>query len=73
MADLNAIEDVHALLDGVDLVAVEIGGALLELGEILDRAQAALGAVNLLIDHAAQADRIEPECAAPAAGSSGFR
>ena len=52
-----------AFLHGVDRVAVEIGRALLELGEILDGAQAALGAVNLLIEHAAQADGIEPEAA----------
>ena len=61
VADLDAVENVHAFLHGVNLVAVEIGRALLELGEILDRAQAALRAVNLLVEHAAQADRIQPE------------
>jgi hypothetical protein len=31
-----ALQDIDALLGGDDRVAVEIGGALLELGEILD-------------------------------------
>ena len=42
-------------------VAVKVGGAVLEFGEVLDRAQAALRAVNLLVEEAAQAHRIEPE------------
>src|SRR5690348_17717667 len=40
VADVDAVEDVHALLHGVDGIAVEVRGALLELGEILHRAQA---------------------------------
>ena len=56
-----AVEDLEAFLHGVDRIAVEIGGALLELGEILDRAQAALRAVNLLVEHAAQADGVQPK------------
>jgi hypothetical protein len=59
MADLNPIEDIHTLLDGVDLVAVEICGTLLKLGEVLHRTQAALGTVDMLIKDAAQADRVE--------------
>ena len=35
-----ALEDVDALLRGDHGVAVEVGGALLELGEVLDRLQA---------------------------------
>ena len=69
--DLDPVEDVHALLDGVDLVAVEVGGALLELGEVLDRAQAALRAVDLLVEQAAQAHRVEPEAALLRAGRPG--
>ena len=43
------------------MVAVEVGRALLELGEVLDRAQRPLGAVDLLVEHAAQAGGVEPE------------
>ena len=53
VADLNPIEDIHTLLDGVDLVPVEVCGALLKLGEVLHRTQAALGTVDLLIKKAA--------------------
>ena len=70
-ADLNAVEDVEALLHGVNLVAVEVRGPLLELGEVFHRAQAALGAVNLLVEHAAQAHRVEPEAAAAAGDCRG--
>src|SRR5215813_4495885 len=59
MADLNPVEDIYALLHGVDCVTVEIRGALLELGEVFHRTQAALGAMNLLIKEAAQADGIK--------------
>jgi len=51
--DLNAIQHIHAFLDGVDFITIEIRGALLELGEILDRAQASFRPVNLLIDRRA--------------------
>ena len=40
---------------GADMVAIEVGGTLLELGEVLNRAQGPLRAVDLLIEHAAQA------------------
>src|SRR5215467_10220207 len=58
---LNAIENVHAFLDRMNLVTVEVCRALLEFGEVLDRAQASLGAVDLLILHAAQADSVQSE------------
>ena len=45
----------------MDRVAVEVGGALLELGEVLDRAEAPLRAVDLLVEHAAEADGVEAE------------
>src|SRR5262249_26227527 len=58
---LNAIENVHAFLDRMNLVTVEIRRALFELGEVLDRAQASLGAMDLLILHTAQADSVQSE------------
>src|SRR5690554_3881155 len=48
-----------------DMVAIEIGGMLLELGEILDRPQRTLRAVDLLVEHAAQTWRIEPKAGRP--------
>ena len=40
-------------------VAVEVGGALLELGEVLDRLQRALRAEEALDVHAAQRGRVD--------------
>ena len=51
---------IDALLHGMDRIAVKVRGPLLELGKILHRAQAALGAVDLLVEQAPQADGIEP-------------
>jgi len=59
VADPNPVEDIHALLDGVNLVPIEVGRAPLELREAIDRAQAALRAVDLLVEQAAQARRVE--------------
>ena len=50
-----------ALSGRADVVAVEVGGPLLELREVLNRAQRALRTVDLLVEHAAQAHRVEPE------------
>ena len=36
VTDLNAIEDHHALLHGVNRIAVEVGSPLFELREVLD-------------------------------------
>ncbi len=58
---LNAIKNVHAFLDRVNLITIEVRRALFELREVLDRAQASLRAVDLLILQAAQADGIDPE------------
>jgi hypothetical protein len=55
VTDLNAVENVHALLGRVNLIAVEVRGALLEFGEVLDGPQAALRTVDLLVEHAPQA------------------
>jgi hypothetical protein len=60
VTDLHTVDDVHALLGGADLVTVEVGRALLELGEVFDRAEAALGAVDLLLENAAQARGVQP-------------
>lgn len=56
-----AVEQVDALALRARLVAVEIGGALLELGEILDRTQGTLGAVDLLIEQTSQTGGIDPK------------
>src|SRR3954465_13928283 len=61
MTDLDAVQDIHALLDSVDLIAIEIGCALFEFGEVLDGAQAALGGVDLLIEHSSETGRIQSE------------
>ena len=54
-----AVERVDALLGGRDRVAVEIGGPLLELGEVLDRFQGPLRAEQPLDVHAAEAGRVD--------------
>src|SRR3982751_3250706 len=43
------------------MITVEIRRTLLEFGEILDRAQRALGAMDLLVEQATQADRVNAE------------
>ena len=53
------VEDVHALLGRDHRVAVEVGGALLELGEVLDRLQRALRTEQPLDVHAAQRGRVD--------------
>src|SRR3954447_21016032 len=58
VTDLDPIENVHALLDGMNLIAVKVGCPLFKLGKVLDRTQASLRTVNLLIEDAAQADGI---------------
>src|SRR5216684_2200248 len=50
-----ALQDVDALLRGDDRVAVEVRGALLELGEVLDAGHGALRAKAALGIHASQA------------------
>src|SRR4051812_34750917 len=47
MADLHPVQNHRSLLEGVDLVTVEVGRALLELSEILHRAQASLRSMHL--------------------------
>src|ERR1700691_6361975 len=54
-----ALERIHALLRRVHDVAVEIGGALLELGEILDRLEGSLRAEQPLNVHAAERHGLE--------------
>ena len=46
---------------GDHMIAVEVRGPLFELGEILHRPEGPLGAVDLLIEHAAQADGVDAE------------
>src|SRR5689334_2602381 len=45
---------LEALFHGANRITVEVSRPLLELGEVLDRAQAALRAMNLLIENSAQ-------------------
>jgi hypothetical protein len=54
-----ALQDVHALPLRLLGVAVEIRGALLELGEVLDGLHRALGAEEALDVHAAQRGRAD--------------
>src|SRR3954468_6037608 len=64
----TAREFLESFLHGANRIAIEIGRPLLELRKVLDRPQAALRAVNLLIEYTAQADRIETE--APLLGAN---
>ena len=57
----GAVGEVDAFFGGGHLIAVEVGGALFELGEILHGPERPLGAVDLLIEHAAQADGVDAE------------
>ena len=34
---LDAVQNVHAFLEGVNHIAIEVGAALLKLGKVLDR------------------------------------
>src|SRR5205823_2892617 len=54
---------LESLLHRPDRVPVEVGRALLELREVLDGAQAAFGAVDLLIEYPPQAGRVQAEAA----------
>src|SRR5262249_34795679 len=55
-----ALQRVDAFLGGDDRIAVEVGSALLEFGEVFDRAQSALRAEEPLDIDAAQAGSIYP-------------
>ena len=46
---LRSVGQMDALLGGDDVIAVEVGGPLLEFGEIFDRPQRPLRAVDLLV------------------------
>ena len=54
-----ALERAHALPRGARLVAVEVGGALLELREVLDALQGALRSEQTLDADAAQRRRVD--------------
>src|ERR1044072_4586736 len=54
-----ALQDVDPLLGGNHRIAVEVGGALLELGEVLDRLECALRAEQALDVDAAQRRRVD--------------
>jgi hypothetical protein len=61
VADLDAVEDVHTFLYSLDRIAVEVRRPLLEFGEVFHRPQAPFRSMSLLIEHAAQARRVETE------------
>src|SRR3954468_2407988 len=58
---VDPVGSVHAFALRADMVAIEVGRALLELREVLNRSQGPLRAMDLLIKHAAQAGGVEPE------------
>src|SRR3954453_1673005 len=61
VADLDTVDDVHTFFCRVHFISVEISGPLLEFREILNRAQAAFGAMDLLIENTAEASGIQTE------------
>jgi len=65
------IREIEPFLGGDDVVAVEVGGALLELREVLDGSQRALGAVDQLIEHPAAGSPSRIGSAPPARRMSG--
>ena len=56
---LDSLQNVHAFLERVNRIAIEVSGALFKLGEILDRTQTPLRPVNLLIEQAAETDGVQ--------------
>src|SRR5207245_11238384 len=56
----TAVKNVQALLGGEDRVAVEVGGALLELSEIFNRLERSLRTEQSLNVNAAQRWRLNP-------------
>ena len=61
MGHLEPINHIDALFHRPDRIAIEIGGALFKLGEILHGPEAAFGAVDLLIEEPPQARRVDAE------------
>ena len=61
MRDQQPVNDVHALFNGADLVAVEIRGTLLEFRKVFHGPETSLRAVDLLVEHAAKADRVQSQ------------
>ena len=58
MRDLHPRDDREPLLHGMDRVPVQVGSAEFELGEVLNRPQAPLRAVDVLVEETAQTRRI---------------
>ena len=56
----SALEDVDALLGRGDGIPVEVSGALLEFGEVLDALERSLRAEQALDVDPAQARRLDP-------------
>src|SRR5690606_7617959 len=58
---VRAVRDVLPLAGRAHVITIEVCSVLLELREVFHRAQGALGAVDLLIEHATQTGRVQPE------------
>src|SRR3979409_701805 len=58
---IGPARQIGALAGRAHMVAVEVSCSLLEFGEVLDRPQRPLRAMNLLIVETAQAGGVEPE------------
>src|SRR3954471_1919253 len=58
---IDPVGSIDAFALSANMVAVEVGRALLELCEVLNRSQRPLRSMDLLIEHAAQAGGVEPE------------
>src|SRR4029434_1543289 len=63
MGHLHAWNDREPFLHGMDRVTVKIRGAKLKLGKILHGTETPLRAVDLLVEQAAEAHRVETEAA----------
>src|SRR5262245_30547399 len=61
MGHLYAWNDREPFLHGMDRVTVKICGAKLKFGKILHRTETPLRAVDLLVEQAAEAHRVETE------------
>ena len=53
--------EMDPFFGGRHLVTIEVGSALFKLSEVLDRAERPLRTVEALVEHAAQAYRVDPK------------
>src|SRR5258708_19849356 len=62
---IGSIGQIDALALRAHMIAIEIGGALFELGEILNGAQRSFRSMNALVETSPQAYRLIPTPRAP--------